>query len=101
MGLLDKVEDTIKDAGNKLKDGASNVDDKISGKIDAAKLESEIRGQEKELDGLAAEIGKKVIAGLGDDGSFDISSIKDLLDKVKEIKSTINGFKSQLEAFKK
>ncbi len=101
MGLIDKVGDTLKDAGSKIKEGVSSVDDKIEDKMDAAKLESQIRGQEKELDGLASEIGKKVIEGIGDDGSFDMSSISDLLSKVKEIKSTIAGFKDQLEAFKK
>ncbi|MBR4503961.1 MAG: hypothetical protein IKP20_03180 [Candidatus Methanomethylophilaceae archaeon] len=101
MGLIDKVGDTLKDAGNKIKDGVSSVDDKIDDKIDAAKIESQIKGQEKELDGLASEIGKKVIDGIGEDGSFDISSIQDLIEKVKEIKSTIAGFKSQLDAFKK
>ena len=101
MGLIDKVGDTLKDAGNKIKDGVSSVDDKIDDKIDAAKIESQIKGQEKELDGLAFEIGKKVIDGIGEDGSFDISSIQDLIEKVKEIKSTIAGFKSQLDAFKK
>ena len=101
MGLMDKVGDTLKDAGNKIKDGVTSVDDKIDEKIDAAKIESQIKGQEKELNGLASEIGAKVIEGIGEDGSFDISSIKDLLDKAKEIKSTIAGFKSQLDAFKK
>ncbi len=97
MGFLNEVGDSMKKAGNKIKEGAASIDDKI----DASKLESEIKTQEREIDSIATDIGKKVIESIDKDGSFDISSIKDLLDKVKEIKGVIGELTGKLDALKK
>ena len=101
MGFLDKVGEGMKEAGNKLKEGVADVDDKLGEKIDKAKIESQIRDQERALDALKSEIGGKVIDSVDKDGSFDVSSIQDLLEKVKAIKVVIADLNAKLDTFKK
>ncbi len=101
MGFLDKVGEGMKEAGNKFKEGVSDLDDKLGDKIDEAKLESQIRDQERALDSIKTEIGGKVLDSIDADGKFDISSISDLLDKAKEIKGVISTLSDQLESVKK
>ncbi|MBR6204321.1 MAG: hypothetical protein IKQ60_04595 [Candidatus Methanomethylophilaceae archaeon] len=101
MGFLDKVGEGMKEAGNKFKEGVVNVDDKLGEKIDIAKLESQIRDQERELESLKAQIGGKVVDSMESDGKFDVSSIDDLMEKVKQVKSVISVLNGQLESLKK
>ena len=101
MGFLDKVGEGMKEAGNKFKEGVANVDDKLGEKIDIAKLESQIRDQEWELESLKAQIGGKVVDSVERDGKFDVSSIDDLMEKVKQVKSVISVLTGQLESLKK
>ena len=101
MGFLDKVGEGMKEAGNKFKEGVSDLDDKLGDKVDIAKLESQIRDQERDLKNLKSEMGEKVIESMDKDGSFDVSNIKCLLDKAKDIKSKIAELNAEIEKIKK
>ncbi len=101
MGFLDKVGEGMKEAGTKFKEGVSDLDDKLGDKVDVAKLESQIRDQERDLKDLKVEIGEKVIDSIEKDGSFDVSNIKCLLDKAKDIKSKIADLNAEIEKIKK
>ena len=84
---LGRLEDEVKSA----------VDE---GKAELAKFESMIKDKESEYDSVASDIGKKVLASIDEGKSFDISSINDLIEKAKGIKSCIDEITSKINAFK-
>ena len=113
MGILDKVTDAVKGADDKIgdkldsvitgekKNAEKEVKDAVKeGKEEIAKFESMIKDKEGEFDNVAADIGKKVLACIDEGKSFDISSINDLVEKAKGIKSCIAEITSKLDAFK-
>ncbi len=110
MGLKDVIKEADSKLGSKLdsvitgekKSAEGKVDDAVKeGKAELAKFESMMKDKENELDSVAADIGKKVLACADEGKQFDMSSISDLLDKAKEIKAVISDIAGKIEAFKK
>ena len=113
MGIMDKVSDAVKGADSKvgskldsvITGNKKNVEDEVKsavdeGKAELAKFESMIKDKESEYDSVASDIGKKVLASIDEGKSFDISSINDLIEKAKGIKSCIDEITSKINAFK-
>ena len=113
MGFLDKTKEAVENGDGKIgskldaiitgkkKDAESEVKSAVDeGEAELAKFESMIKDKESEFDSVAADIGKKVLASVDEGKSFDISSISDLLDKAKGIKSCIDEITSKISALK-
>ncbi len=93
----DAVEDAVEEGKDKISDAikALNLDD-----LDLDGLQNLMKGKETELDSVATDIGKKVLESDTGSGSFDLSTIKDLLGKAGEIKEVIGAITSKIGALK-
>ncbi len=104
----DAVADKVDDAKDAVEDAVDEGKDKISDAVKALDLDSLdmdglqnlLKGKETDLDSIAADIGKKVLEGDTSSGSFDLSSIKDLLGKAGEIKEAISAITSKIGSLK-
>ena len=93
----DKVEDAVEDGKEKISEAIKALD---LDNLDMDGLQNLLKGKESDLDSVAADIGKKVLASDTSKGSFDLSSIKDLLSKANEIKEIISAISSKIGALK-
>ncbi len=113
MGFLDKTKEAVEGTDGKIgskldaiitgkkKDAEDEVKEVVNeGKEEIAKFESMIKDKEGEFDSIAADIGKKVLACVDEDGKFDISSVSDLIEKAKSVKACIAEITSKLDSFK-
>ena len=78
MGLMDKVKTAAKD-----------LDTKAGNAIDKSKLDSQIRDEERNIEKMYTEIGKKIITALKD--------IKCEVDKINESETKIEELRKKKE----
>lgn len=86
MGLMDKVKTAAKD-----------LDTKAGNAIDKSKLDSQIRDEERNIEKMYTEIGKKIIAALKEERSASDADIKCEVDKINESETKIEELKKKKE----
>ncbi len=90
MGFMDKVKDSVKSA-----------DEKLGNAIDKEKIDSDIRKEERNIEDLTAQIGKKVVAALKDGKDAGSAELSFEFDKIKESEKKIAELKAQKESIGK
>ena len=90
MGFMDKVKDSVK-----------NADERLGNAIDKEKIDADIRREERSIDDLTAQIGKKVVATLKDGKDANSAEISYEMDRIKESEQKIAELKEQKEEIKK
>ena len=90
MGFMDKVKDSVKSA-----------DERLGNAIDKEKIDSDIRREERNIDDLTAQIGKKVVAAVKDGKDANSAEISYEMDRIKESEKKIADLKEQKEDIRK
>ncbi len=90
MGFMDKVKDSVKSA-----------DERLGNAIDKEKIDSDIRREERNIDDLTAQIGKKVVAAVKDGKDANSAEISYEMDRIKESEQKIADLKEQKEEIRK
>ncbi len=89
MGLMDKVKDTVKSA-----------DEKIGNAIDKEKIDSDIRGEERKIEGYTKDLGEKVLASLRKGEPIAEDALKGIYDDILACEAKIEDLKKDKEALK-
>lgn len=84
MGFMDKVKDSVK-----------NADEKLGNAIDKEKLDSQVRDQEREIEKITAEIGKKVVEALKKDEAVTAEAFSEDMQKIKDCEAKIEELKQK------
>src|SRR5690554_3115302 len=87
----------INNIGKKIGSAAGATKAKAKDLAETTKLNSQINDQEKEIDKLYSEIGKKVFEL---DKENSESSVRDLCDKILAAQQTVGELKQKVEAIK-
>ncbi len=90
MGLMDKVKDSVK-----------NADERLGNAIDKEKIDADIRKEERNIDELTAQIGKKVVAALKDGKDANSAEFSYEMDRIRESEKKIADLREQKEVIKK
>ncbi len=90
MGFMDKVKGSVK-----------NADEKLGNAIDKEKIDSDIRKEEKNIEDLTAQIGKRVVAALKNGNEVSSAELSFEFDKIKESEKKIEDLKAQKESIGK
>ncbi len=89
MGFMDKVKETAKSA-----------DEKLGNRIDIDKYESKIRDEEREIDKICTEVGKKTVETLRADGKLSKKDYEDFIQKIEEAERRIEEYKEKIKEIK-
>lgn len=90
MGLMDKVKDSVK-----------NADERLGNAIDKEKIDADIRKEERNIDELTTQIGKKVVAALKDGKDANSAEFSYEMDRIRESEKKIADLREQKEVIKK
>lgn len=90
MGLMDKVKDSVK-----------NADERLGNAIDKEKIDADIRKEERNIDELTTQIGKKVVAALKDGKDANSAEFSYEMDRIRESEQKIADLREQKEVIKK
>lgn len=88
MGFFNDLKDTVKDAGK-------DISDKARTSADNAKIKSQIKDKEKEIENLVLQVGYRYLEKCTDDVDPEFS---DLISQIRGLQAEIGALKNSLEA---